>query len=519
MANTLESAAESSSTGLSNPPALSFAGSFAEVLTELGQDDDDDVQTWSRFPAPEIRRTKPSLTFQKIDIREGYHNGCSEIHLFGLTKTGNSILVRVQKFGHYFYYPSPPRLSEEDLDPLRNQLNACFPYQLCVSSIELEDHATIPGRQSIRFLKINLADHRKCRALQDMFTRGQCDYRNVFSSPELSYEGDVPYFLRYMVDNEILALSWLKIPARKYDVVASGHRISCCQLEVSVDEADLLICDVRGNCDKFSPLRILSFDIECNISENEGQFSDAKLDSVIQIGAMVSNYGRSVPFIRTLFTLGDCAPIPGTKVQSFEDEKDMLMAWHKFFMEVDPDIVTGYNIAQFDIHYLLERASVLKVVQFPYFGRIKFFPQRYDFSKGRPHFSSCPGYEGRLLLDVYHHLREYHQGLPGEGAYKLNNVSQRFLDEKKEDMDYREIPKLQNDGAESRKSIGIYCLKDVWLALRLFEKLKCFEKQVREAQEAHVPFNTLRVWKGLAVTARSCVDAIERHYVVADRLS
>ena len=47
------------------------------------------------------------------------------------------------------------------------------------------------------------------------------------------------------------------------------------------------------------------------------------------------------------------------------------MAWHKFFMEVDPDIVTGYNIAQFDIHYLLERASVLKVVQFPYFGRIK----------------------------------------------------------------------------------------------------------------------------------------------------
>ena len=58
-------------------------------------------------------------------------------------------------------------------------------------------------------------------------------------------------------------------------------------------------------------------------------------------------------------------------VQSFEDEKDMLMAWHKFFMEVDPDIVTGYNIAQFDIHYLLERAFVLKVVQFPYFGRIK----------------------------------------------------------------------------------------------------------------------------------------------------
>lgn len=83
------------------------------------------------------------------------------------------------------------------------------------------------------------------------------------------------------------------------------------------------------------------------------------------------NQGQSNPFIRTLFTLGTCAPIPGTRVQSFEDEKDMLMAWHKFFMEVDPDIITGYNITQFDIYYLLERASVLKLVQFPYSGRIK----------------------------------------------------------------------------------------------------------------------------------------------------
>jgi DNA polymerase elongation subunit (family B) len=254
-----------------------------------------------------------------------------------------------------------------------------------------------------------------------------------------------------------------------------------------------LICDVRDNRDKFSLLRILCFDIECNISEKEGHFPDAKIDSVIQIGAMVSNYGKflrspqdelsqldegqRIPFIRTIFTLGSCAPIPGTQVQSFEDEKDMLMAWHKFFMEVDPDIVTGYNITQFDIHYLLERASVLKLDQFPYTGRIKcrstasyiqtshglmllgVLSQRYDFSRGRPKFSSCPGYEGRLLLDVYHHLREYHQGIQGEGAYKLNNISHRFLNEKKEDIDYKEIPKLQNGDAESRKSIGIYCLK------------------------------------------------------------
>jgi len=74
----------------------------------------------------------------------------------------------------------------------------------------------------------------------------------MFSSPELTYEADVPYYLRYMLDNEvsmtyslrclrvqsmhqILALSWLKIPAKEYDVIEPSACISHCQMEVSVE--------------------------------------------------------------------------------------------------------------------------------------------------------------------------------------------------------------------------------------------------------------------------------------------
>jgi hypothetical protein len=38
---------------------------------------------------------------------------------------------------------------------------------------------------------------------------------------------------------------------------------------------------------------------------------------------------------------------------------------------VDPDIITGYNIVNFDIPYLLNRANRLKIKNFPYLGRIK----------------------------------------------------------------------------------------------------------------------------------------------------
>lgn len=51
--------------------------------------------------------------------------------------------------------------------------------------------------------------------------------------------------------------------------------------------------------------------------------------------------------------------------------QDLLSRWSNFVREVDPDILTGYNINNFDIPYLLNRATHLKVKDFEYLGRIK----------------------------------------------------------------------------------------------------------------------------------------------------
>lgn len=48
-----------------------------------------------------------------------------------------------------------------------------------------------------------------------------------------------------------------------------------------------------------------------------------------------------------------------------------LQKWAEFLREVDPDIITGYNIQNFDLPYLLNRAAHLKVGDFSYLGRIK----------------------------------------------------------------------------------------------------------------------------------------------------
>jgi DNA polymerase delta subunit 1 len=67
--------------------------------------------------------------------------------------------------------------------------------------------------------------------------------------------------------------------------------------------------------------------------------------------------GETKPFIRNVFTLNTYLLLEGPQMLSYENESDMLMAWKEFIIKVDPDVITGYNMARFDIPYLLMRAK------------------------------------------------------------------------------------------------------------------------------------------------------------------
>jgi DNA polymerase delta subunit 1 len=56
--------------------------------------------------------------------------------------------------------------------------------------------------------------------------------------------------------------------------------------------------------------------------------------------------------------LNTCLPIVGAQVVCATTEAELLMKWKEFVCACDPDIVTGYNIGNFDIPYLLNRAKV-----------------------------------------------------------------------------------------------------------------------------------------------------------------
>ena len=106
-------------------------------------------------------------------------------------------------------------------------------------------------------------------------------------------------------------------------------------------------------------------------SPRQGHFPEAKLDPVIQIASLVSVQGQDRPAVRNILTLKSCAPIAGAEVMSFEDERDLLMRWRDLLLETDPDVIIGYNIVNFDLPYLLERADTLGIPQFGTWGRLR----------------------------------------------------------------------------------------------------------------------------------------------------
>lgn len=49
----------------------------------------------------------------------------------------------------------------------------------------------------------------------------------------------------------------------------------------------------------------------------------------------------------------------------------MLTKWRDFIIAVDPDIITGYNIVNFDFPYIIDRANVLGINKYAHFSKLK----------------------------------------------------------------------------------------------------------------------------------------------------
>ncbi|KZF26553.1 hypothetical protein L228DRAFT_216732 [Xylona heveae TC161] len=485
----------------SSQPKSQFEEEVLEKLTQdingLKQKNAERDQQWDRPDLGDFDPAHDNLIFQQIEAEEGsLHGGKTTVKLFGVTERGNSVLLHVTDFLHYLYVAAPVSFGPVDCEGfkayLETQLAQHQPTIYSVQMLMRENLFGFQGNQKSPYLKITVTDPKYINRLRTTIETGAANYKGLWKGVEggiLTFDS-IEYVLRFMIDTKISGMSWVEAPASKYHLIPERDRQSNCQVEAFIHFRDLIAHANDGEWLKMAPLRILSFDIEC--AGRKGIFPEANVDPVIQIANVVTKYGEDKPFVRNVFCLDTCSLIVNTQIFEFDAEEKMLMAWRDFVNQVDPDVIIGYNISNFDFPYLLDRARHLKCSKFPYLSRLNSVlshAKDTNFSSKQMgnRDTKSTNTNGRLQLDLLQLVQRDHQ----LRSYTLNSVCAHFLGEQKEDVHHTMITELFNGTPESRRRLAVYCLKDAYLPQRLMDKLMCLVNYTEMARVTGVPFNYL----------------------------
>lgn len=199
------------------------------------------------------------------------------------------------------------------------------------------------------------------------------------------------------------------------------------------------------NVEPFSPqLKIMAFDIENSIRNSH----------LYTICYAVKDTGE----IR-------CGPpIVGT-------EEEIIRQFSQAITDEDPDVITGYNIDNYDIPYVMDRAKEAGVGDLPW-GR--------DGSGPRQVMKRYWRLRGRLVADAWWWAKR--ELRPKQET--LDAVSKLVLGEGKMDVDPRRIDQeWEND----RELVMSYCSKDAELSLRILEEIGILRKSMDLAAVSKLP--------------------------------
>jgi len=415
------------------------------------------------------------------------------LRMYGITEAGYSMLAHIHGFEPYFYVECPKNL-EQQTDVFRQTLeellagsgairDKAVPF---VRKVELVQRSTLMRWQGSNehslFLCVTVAVPGLVATCRRMIEAGfPLKDNKGFFQPSTSYETNIPFALRFMVDQSLQGGGWVTV--EQAICRPAGQCVSSCQLEIDMHYTSLKPVELI----KIAPLRIFSFDIECFNPEGKG-FPKAETSPVIQIAVYLKQHGTEDPLTHAIWTLNTCNDIAGAQVYAFETEEELLLSFRQFLQDTDPDIITGYNIINFDLPYLLDRAETKKIsFDFNKLGRLSNDRCRKRVNNFNGRESIEINIDGRVQFDMLTVIQK-EQKL---SSYSLNAVSAEFLGEQKEDVHHSMIGSLFLESAETRRRLAIYCLKDAYLPMRLMDKLLCLYNYVEMARVTGTPINFL----------------------------
>ncbi len=275
-----------------------------------------------------------------------------------------------------------------------------------------------------------------------------------------SYEADIKPAMRFMIDNNILAgidIEGQYEPSEKIDRVYKEPKIKP---------------------SAFIPkLKVLSLDIE----------SDKTGKNLYCVGLYGENY-------RKVFIVSD------KKLEnavSCKNEAECLMKFKSEFLKQDQDIITGWNVIDFDLNALAEMFARHKI-PFDLGRNNQNIRLRIEASYMKSSSADIPG---RQVLDAFYLISDpFLQQAPSMRnaqfeSYSLEDVSQVILKKGKlitGDSRHKEIDKLfKSKTAASHQKMVDYNLNDCKLVYEILEKTDTLQLALERSELTGMPLDRI----------------------------
>ena len=361
-----------------------------------------------------------------------YDRDTVDVQLYGRTRDGKSITVLNRGFDPYFHIVAPSSRVRKWLEGEKEdgeEVRKLEDIELWVRSGGVAD-ATLT-----KCLKVTMTHPYRVPEYRDRYAEGD----NILAA-------DIPFVYRFMFDKDMSSCVRFK-----------GRELKGPERERFSTE---LVVEATGHedCAPFHPpLTILSFDIENSLEEGRSTRPEHEMKA-----------GR-------IFTICCAIRRAGSDKLEYErivenDEKRILERFSELFRRIDPDVITGYNIENYDIPVVLERAEV-HGVKVPW-GRDRSMPRIRSERYWRV--------TGRIVADAWWNAKR--QLKPKKET--LNAIAELVLGEKKEDVDPKHIDR---EWKADRDKVVSYCTKDAELALRILENIRVLDKNMDLATVSRLP--------------------------------
>ena len=393
------------------------------------------------------------------------------VRIFGRAENGSSIAVSTH-FNPYFLVKIRKAHSFEGV---KRELNKRFRAS-AIREVHAKDLWGFQNNMLSRFVRIEFKTHRAMRSCAYVLEKEPLE---GFGRLKV-YEANIDPVLRFMHVTGISSTGWLEtVGDCEPDLTTSCDVNTFAQRVRPVDRDDM------------APLKIASFDIECYSASGDFPSPKNLEDVIFQIGITTRIFGREGQERKCLC---QGRPTLADDVEVFDTEKAMLTRFGRYIKELDPDILTGWNIFGFDLEYLQMRAVLNKVPEDALvWGRIKERPVEVvtknlsSSALGNNLLKMVP-MAGRCVFDLFQDVKREHK----LESYSLNNVSLHFLKDQKNDMPVKEIFRRYASGTpEELGEVAEYCIKDTELPHRIMEKLCHVQNLTEMAKACWVPMSFL----------------------------